>query len=43
MVTTTICAGKVLMNDRRLLFLDEAEIAARSRELARKAWERFVA
>jgi cytosine/adenosine deaminase-related metal-dependent hydrolase len=43
MVTTTICAGKTLMKDRRLLFLDEAEITARSRELAKKAWERFVA
>ena len=42
MVTTTICAGQVLMKDRRLLFLDEAEIAARSRELAKKAWERFA-
>src|SRR5260370_14143670 len=36
MVTTTICAGRVLMRDRRLLYLDEAEITARSRELAAK-------
>ncbi|MBO0724998.1 MAG: putative aminohydrolase SsnA [Blastocatellia bacterium] len=43
MVTTTICAGKVLMKDRRLLFLDEAEITARSRELAKLMWSRFVA
>ena len=42
MVTTTICAGKVLMKDRQLLFLDEAEITARSRELAKKMWERFA-
>lgn len=42
MVTTTICAGKVLMKDRRLLFLDEAEIAARCCELAKKVWARFV-
>jgi putative selenium metabolism protein SsnA len=42
MVTTTICAGKVLMKDRRLLFLDEAEITARSRELAKKVWERVA-
>ena len=42
MVTTTICAGKVLMKDRRLLFLDEAEITARSRELAKKMWARVV-
>ena len=43
MVTTTICAGKVLMKDRRLLFLDEAEIAAKSRESAKKMWARLVA
>jgi putative selenium metabolism protein SsnA len=42
MVTTTICAGKVLMKDRRLLFLDEAEITARSREMAKKMWARIV-
>ena len=41
MVTTTICAGKVLMKDRQLLFLDEAAITARSRELAAKVWERY--
>ena len=43
MITTTICAGRILMRDRRLLFLDEAEIAAKSRELAGKVWARFVA
>ena len=41
MVTTTIAAGKVLMLDRRLLTLDEVEITARSRELARGVWKRF--
>lgn len=40
MVTTTICAGQVLMKERQLLFLDEQEIAAKSRELAKKVWER---
>jgi cytosine/adenosine deaminase-related metal-dependent hydrolase len=43
MVTTTICGGRILMRDRRLLFLDEAEIAARSRALAGGVWERFAA
>jgi putative selenium metabolism protein SsnA len=43
MVTTTICAGRVLMKDRRLLFLDEAEIAAKSRELAKRVWARVTA
>jgi putative selenium metabolism protein SsnA len=41
MVTTTICAGRVLMQERRLLTLDEAAITARSRELARSAWQRY--
>jgi putative selenium metabolism protein SsnA len=40
LVTTTICGGQVLMRDRELLFLDEAEITARSRELAAAAWEK---
>ncbi len=43
LVTTTIVAGKVLMRDRQLLTLDEAEITARSRELAAKVWERYAA
>jgi cytosine/adenosine deaminase-related metal-dependent hydrolase len=43
MVTTTIVAGKVLMRDRQLLTLDEAEIAARARELAPGVWERYFA
>ncbi len=38
MVTTTIVAGKVLMKDRRLLTLDEVEIAAKAREIAAKTW-----
>jgi putative selenium metabolism protein SsnA len=42
MVSATICAGRVLMRDRRLLYLDEAEITARSRELAAKVWQRFA-
>ena len=43
MVTTTICAGKVLMRDRKLLFLDEIEISSLSRELATDVWKRQVA
>ncbi len=42
MVTTTIVAGRILMKDRQLLTLDEAEITARSRELAAKVWQRFA-
>ena len=41
MVTTTICAGKVLMQDRQLLTLDEAAITAHSREIVPGVWERF--
>lgn len=40
-VTTTIAGGRVLMEDRVLLTLDEAEITARSRELAAEVWQRF--
>jgi putative selenium metabolism protein SsnA len=41
MVTTTIVCGKLLMKDRKLLTLDEAQIAARARELATKVWKRY--
>jgi cytosine/adenosine deaminase-related metal-dependent hydrolase len=41
MVTTTIVAGEILMQDRQLLTLDEAAITARSRELAAQVWDRF--
>ncbi|MGC8856036.1 MAG: putative aminohydrolase SsnA [Anaerolineae bacterium] len=42
MVTTTIVAGKVLMKNRQLLTLDEAEIAAQARQLAAKVWKRYA-
>ena len=41
MVTTTICGGQVLMQDRQLLTLNEAAVAAEARELAPKVWERY--
>ena len=41
MVTTTICAGQVLMRDRQLLTLDEAAITARSREIVPGVWDRY--
>jgi putative selenium metabolism protein SsnA len=40
-ITATVCAGQVLMRDRRLLTLDEAAITARSRELAALVWGRL--
>lgn len=42
MVTTTICAGQVLMRDRQLLTLDESEIAAEALALAPGVWERYT-
>ena len=41
MITTTIVAGQVLMQDRILLTLDEDKIKAKSRELAPALWERY--
>ncbi len=41
MVTATICAGKVLMKNRHLQFVDEAEITVESRKLAAKVWTRL--
>ena len=41
-VNTTICAGKVLLwNGQLMLDLDEAELKARSRKLAKALWDRF--
>ncbi len=41
-VDTTICAGRVLMAGKKLMIdIDEAALAARSRELAARLWERF--
>jgi len=40
-ITATVCAGRVLMRDRRLLTLDEEAITARSRELAANMWQRL--
>jgi putative selenium metabolism protein SsnA len=40
-VTTTICAGRVLMHERRLLTLDEAAVAAQARELSPSVWRRY--
>jgi putative selenium metabolism protein SsnA len=40
-VDTTIVAGKILMQNKQILSLDEDEIAARSRKLAAKVWSRI--
>ncbi len=41
MVTTTIVGGQVLMQNRQLLTLDEAEVAAKACELAPRVWKRY--
>lgn len=43
MVTMTMVDGRVLMRDRNLLTLDEAEIAREALALAPKLWERYTA
>lgn len=40
-VDTTIINGKVVMEDRKLINIDEERIMAKSRELATKVWQRF--
>lgn len=40
-VNSTIVQGQVLMKNRELLTMDEAEIAARSRTVAQATWERY--
>lgn len=42
-VDTTVCRGKILMQGKKILSLDEDRIAARSREVAPKMWERVQA
>ncbi len=43
MITTTIVGGKMLMKNRELLTMDEAEIAAKAREASAKTWKRYEA
>ncbi|MDI6768394.1 MAG: putative aminohydrolase SsnA [Anaerolineales bacterium] len=40
-VDTTVCKGKILMKNKKVLSLDEERIAARSRELAARMWQRL--
>jgi cytosine/adenosine deaminase-related metal-dependent hydrolase len=42
-VDTTVCRGKILMRNKRILSLDEERISARSRELAPMMWKRLQA
>ena len=40
-VDTTVCKGKILMQGKQVLSMDEERIAARSRELAPHMWKRL--
>lgn len=40
-VATTIVNGRVLMEKKKLIGIDEDKIAARSRELAARLWKRI--
>ena len=42
MITTTICAGQVLMRDHRIITLDEQEVAAEALALAPRVWETYT-
>jgi putative selenium metabolism protein SsnA len=42
-VDTTVCRGRILMRNKKILSLDEEQLAARSRELASHMWERLQA
>jgi putative selenium metabolism protein SsnA len=41
-VDTTVCRGKILMQDKKIVSMDEEYLAARSRELAPKMWQRVM-
>ena len=40
-VDTTVCRGKILMQGKKIVSMDEERLAARSRELAPKMWSRL--
>lgn len=42
-VDTTVCRGKILMQNKKILTMDEERLAARSRELAPLMWKRLEA
>lgn len=42
-VDTTVCRGKILMQGKKILNMDEGRLAARSRELAPMMWNRLQA
>ena len=41
-VDTTVCRGRILMQGKKILSMDEERITARSRELAPQMWQRLA-
>ena len=41
-VDTTVCRGQILMQNKKILSMDEERIAARSRERAPRMWQRLA-
>jgi putative selenium metabolism protein SsnA len=41
-VDTTVCKGNILMQNKKILSMDEERISARSRELAPEMWQRLA-
>jgi hypothetical protein len=39
-VDTTVCRGKILMQGKKIVSMDEERLAARSREIAPEMWQR---
>jgi hypothetical protein len=40
-VTSTVARGRILMENRQLTEIDEAEVFAKAAESSKKVWERF--
>jgi putative selenium metabolism protein SsnA len=40
-VDTTVCKGTILMQNKKVLYMDEEKLTARSRELAPQMWKRL--
>jgi cytosine/adenosine deaminase-related metal-dependent hydrolase len=41
-VDTTVCRGRILMQGKKIISMDEERITARSRELAPQMWQRLA-
>jgi len=43
MVTTTMVAGRLLMQDRKLLVMDEIDLFRRAQQVSNAVWQRYIA